>query len=243
MGSSVVDDLALPLGGLATIGVAGLLVGVRGEIDPAITALVLAVVVALSGRFGGRAAGVTAAVVAAASFDFMHTKPYLSLKISDATDILITVLLLIVGLIVGGLAARAGRDRRRAYAALNDPNGLERVLHIARTSSADDVQMAVRAELLGMMNLQDCWFTTDAVLLPKLTDRGALEASELRYTHDGFELPRTGIAIEVAAYGQRCGYLVCQPTPGAGVSLEKRRVAVELANVLGLALRSKSAAA
>lgn len=243
MRSSLTDDLALPLGGLASLGTAGLLVGVRGEIAPAVTALVLAAVVALTGRVGGRAAGVTAAIVAALSFDFMHTKPYLSLKIANRNDILITVLLLVVGLIVGGLAARADRDRRRAHSARLDPGGLERVLHVARTSDTDDVQLAVRAELIGMMSLQDCWFTTDAVLLPTLGEHGELTTPTLRYTHDGFELPREGIAIEVATSGTTYGYLVCRPTPGEGVSLEKRRVAVELANVLGLALRSQSTAA
>lgn len=243
MRSSRIDELALPLGGIATLGTAGLLVGVRGEIAPAVTALVLAAVVALTGRVGGRAAGITSAVVAALSFDFMHTKPYLSLKISDTNDILITLLLLVVGLIVGGLASRADRDRRRAQAAHLDPGGLERVLHVARTSDTDDVQLAVRAELIGLMDLQDCWFTTDLVVLPMLGEHGELTTPILHYTHEGFELPRGGVAIEVATSGTTYGYLVCRPTAGAGVSLEKRRVAVDLANVLGLAMRSQSAAA
>lgn len=243
MASSFQDDLAIPLGGLTSLGVAGLLVGVRGEIRPEVTALVLAAIVALAGRLGGRRAGIVSAVVAAMSFDFMHTKPYLSLKIADGSDVLITILLLIVGLIVGGLAARADRDERQVHAARTEPGRLERVLHVARTGTPDDVRLAVHAELLGLLHLQDCWFTADAVELPLLGDRGELTTSDFRFTHDGFELPRGGIAIEVASYGRTFGYLVCQPTPGAGVNLERRRLAVELANVLGLAMSTKSEAA
>lgn len=243
MRSSLLDDIALPLGGLASFAVAGALVGVRGEIRPEVTALTLAAIVALAGRLGGRAAGVTAAVVAALSFDFMHTKPYLSLKIANTDDILTTILLLVVGLIVGGLAARADADRRRARAAKADPGWLARVLDVARTSSPEDVQLSVRAELLGLLELHDCWFTTDTVLLPMLGVHGELNMPELRYTHEGFELPRDGVAIEVASYGKTYGYLVCLPTAGVGTSLERRRVAVELANVFGLAMSTRSEAA
>ena len=237
------SDLVVPLGGLTSFAVSGALVGVRGEIHPEVTALTLAAVVALAGRLGGRAAGATAAVVAALSFDFMHTKPYLSLKIANTDDILTTVLLLLVGLIVGGLATSADADKRRVRDAKADPGGLGRVLDVARTSSPEDVQLSVRAELLGLLELHDCWFTTDTVLLPMLGIHGELNMAGLRYTHDGFELPRDGVAIEVASYGKTYGYLVCLPTAGVGTSLEQRRVAVELANVLGLAMSTRSEAA
>ena len=226
MRSSPLDELPIPIAGLAAFGVAGALVGVRGVVHPEVTALVLAATVVLFGRIGGRAAGVSAAVFAALSFDFLHTRPYLSLKIANANDLLITALLLVVGIVVGGMA---GTGRAQS-------GGLQRVLDVARHGQPEDVHLTVRAELLGLLGLRDCWFTTDPVPLPVLGARGELVTSRLRYTRDGFELPRDGIAIEVAAFGRTHGYLICYPTAGVGATPEARRAAVELANVLGIAM-------
>ena len=69
--------------------------------------LVLVIVVAAS--FGGRAAGVTTSVVATLSFNFFHTQPYYSLRISDRFDIITTLLLVVVGLAVGEIAVLSHR--------------------------------------------------------------------------------------------------------------------------------------
>src|SRR5438874_13172847 len=94
------------LGSLSSLFAAALLVGVRGEIANANVALVLVVCIVLGAVTGGRAAGVAAALVAAASFDFFHTRPYNSLKMTDGNDIIATLLLLVVGLAVGEIAVR-----------------------------------------------------------------------------------------------------------------------------------------
>jgi hypothetical protein len=241
-GQSTVEDLGVPLGALGALAVSGALVGVRGEIHPEVTALALAVTVALAGRLAGRGAGISAALMAAASFDFMHTQPYLSLKIANTSDVLTTLLLLLVGIVVGDLASRAGSDRRRAHDLRSDPTGLTRVLHVARGTSPEDVEASVRAELLGLLQLRDCWFTRDEVHLPVIGPWGQLDLPRKRFAGDGFELPPDGVAIEVSAYGRRYGYLVCQPEPGVGVTIERRRVAAELGDVLGLALGASTAA-
>ena len=65
---------------------------------------------------------------------------------------------------------------------------------------------------------------------------GAVLATHHRYTLDGFELPREGVALPVLARGRPVGRFVLTPTPGAGVSLERRIVAVALADQAGAAL-------
>ena len=237
------DEIAIPLAGLAALGVSGALVAVRGEIRPEVTAVTLAAVVALGGRLGGRRAGVVGAIVAALSFDFMHTRPYLSLKIDDLSDVLLTFALLGVGLVVGGLAATSTRERRRlAERRPADQERLRRVLDISRTATEVDVELAVRAELMGLLHLEDCFFTTNDVNIPLLTSNGAIESAPvIHYTHDGFELPRSGVAIRVAAYGTTHGYLVCIPTEGVGIPLADRALAGELADVLALAVRAGAA--
>ena len=236
------SDVVAPLAALASLAVAAALVGVRGEISPAVTAVALAVVVSLAGRLGGNVAAVSSAMVAALSFDFLHTEPYLSLKISDLSDVLVTVLLLVVGLIVGGLAASRNRDRRRSHTGSDADSQLRRVLTTARASTAEDTQLAVRAELLGLLHLRDCWFTTDAVNLPVIQPNGRIDVTERWWTRDGFELPRDGVAVPAAAYGRIHGYLVCVPTPGVGVQPAERQAAVELGAVLGLVIGSGHAA-
>jgi hypothetical protein len=235
------SDIAALLGPFPTFAVAAALVGVRGEIRPEVTALALAATVVVAARFGGRAGGIAAALMAAVSFDFMHTRPYLSLKIANGNDILITVLLLIVGILVGGLAGKAAEDRRRARVRA-DPDGLSRVLAVARRGQPDDVELAVRAELLGALRLRDCWFTPDAVTLPVIGPFGELDLPVKRFTHDGFELPDDGVAVLVAAYAHTFGYLICRTTPGAGVGIDARRIAAGLGEMLGMAMSSTSPA-
>lgn len=234
------DELAIPFAGLAALAVSGVLVGVRGEIRPEVTAVTLAAVVALGGRLGGRRAGVVGAVVAALSFDFMHTRPYLSLKIDDLSDALLTLVLLGVGLVVGGLAATSTRQQRRlAEHQPTDRACLGRVLDVSRSGTRTDVELAIRAELIGLLHLEDCFFVAGEVTIPVLTSTGAIAGAPIiHYTHDGFELPRSGVAIRVAAYGTTDGYLVCIPTPGVAAPLRDRILAAELADVLALSMRA-----
>lgn len=242
MRSDGADAVAAALAPLATFAVAAALVGVRGEVRPEVTAVALAATVALAGRFGGRRGGVLAAVMAAVSFDFMHTRPYLSLKITNGDDVLLTILLLVVGLIVGGLAGNAAEDRRRARDR-GKPDGLSRVLASVRDGDPADVQLAVRAELLGLLELQDCWFTPDSVSLPVIGPWGELDLRVKRFRRGGFELPEDGVAVLVAAYGRRFGYVVCQTSRGVGVSIDARRIAAGLGEVLGMAMSASSTAA
>src|SRR5437660_6486014 len=103
--------LGLAVGALGAVGAAAALVSVRGQLLNADVALVLVIVVLLGAVIGGRRAGAMSALVAAAAFDFFHTRPYNTLKISSRDDIITTGLILIVGLAAGELASRAQRIR------------------------------------------------------------------------------------------------------------------------------------
>src|SRR4051812_31442977 len=102
----------IALGGLAPILLAAALVAVRGPVDNINIALALAVVVVGAGALGGRAGGMVAGLTAAASFDFFHTRPYLSLLIHDADDVEMTILLLVLGLVAGEPARKGGGGGR-----------------------------------------------------------------------------------------------------------------------------------
>jgi hypothetical protein len=99
--------------------------------------------------------------------------------------------------------------------------------------------MSVRAELIDLLGLRDCHWEpgTPPADLPTLRNTGWLEADTIhRFRGDGFELPEGGFALPVRAHAHVLGHLFCLPAGFRGISLEQRRVAVALADELGLAL-------
>lgn len=106
-------DFADSLGAFAAFGVATGMVGLRELLRPEVTAVALAIVVAVTARVGARPAGLMAAVMSALSFDFFHTEPNLSLKVSDPSDIVVTLLLLALGLDLGRSTPADRHARRR----------------------------------------------------------------------------------------------------------------------------------
>ena len=219
------------------------LVGVRGEIDSQITALVLVLTVVGGAQVGGRPGGLVAALVAAVTFDFFHTQPYLSLKITDAKDVETTVLLLIVGLAVGAIADRLSLERLYGREGANASSALGRVLAVAADGRADDVALSVQAELLQLLGLRECWFTTDAVTLTAIDRVGTIRRGGLVNLGGDFALPGEGVVLPVT-WNDRCfGYLVAIPAPGVIVTAANRRATVAMAEVLGLALAAQPAAA
>jgi hypothetical protein len=112
-----------------------------------------------------------------------------------------------------------------------------RFLAEAATSSAIEVERSVRAELLALLCLEDCWFTPDDhVEVPEIARDGTLRQSVLRYQRGGFELPQPSVALRVQAGGRVLGHVICVPTPGVGISIDRRRAAIALTDVWALAL-------
>jgi len=97
----------LGAGALLPAGAAAGLVGMRGSVpntDIALLITAAVLIVALSGR---RSAAAVAAASAALSFDYFHTVPYQSLTIANHNDALDTLVLGLLALAVGQMAARA----------------------------------------------------------------------------------------------------------------------------------------
>lgn len=232
-------DAGLAIGGLAPVAVAAALVGARSHIQNTNVALILVVVVVAAAAIGGRAAGACSAVVSALSFIFFHTEPYLRLSIDSADDVETTVLLLIVGLLVGDLTARAVRARASAAGSSLDIRRIHRVAERAsRGEEAARVLEAAQGELIELLTLQSCRFEAQPVPvdLPRLERSGHLDMKVWRFRDEGFELPPEGVELPVYGRGQQLGRFVLEPTIGVGVSLEQRVVAVAIADQVGAAL-------
>lgn len=225
---------------LASIGAAALLIVLRDDVDNSVIVLMLAAVVSLCGALGGWKSGVAAAIAAATAFNFFHTRPYLSLRIHDADDILTTVTLLAVGLIAGLTSSVAHRRREQAAASHGELTSIERVADLVATGTDPaDVETAVRAELLGLLGLSAVSLEVAAPDgLPVLSRGGTLSTTRHVFHDGGFELPPEGVDIPVLRSGTVVAHLVCTPAPGVAVSVARRRTAVTLADLLGIALRA-----
>jgi hypothetical protein len=232
------------LGGLAPIAAGAALVAVRGHVDPANVALVLGIIVVVAGSVGGRAAGAVAALTAAASYDFFHTKPYLSLLIHDADDVEMTILLLVLGLISGQLAWQARVAARQRDGGRGGLDQIRRLAdQVARGHESADVIATARDELVELFRLVDCQFEAapfrDRLALPQLERNGVVAHRRYRMKPGGdleVELPAEGIALPVLSRGQIVGRFILDFGPDSGATLEQRVVAIALADQVGASL-------
>ena len=225
---------------LAPILVAAALVPLRDTVDNTNVALGLVLVVLAAALTGGRVAGAVAAVSSVLAFDFFHTQPYLSLTIASTDDVITTALLLPVGLLVGSVAVRGRRARRDASSAADQMHRVHRLAEMTANGVESRIVLEqTQRELVELLGLRDAQFEAppyDEADLPVIERGGAVSTVRHRYTLDGFELPAGGAVLPVLARGRPVGRFVLVPTPGAGVSLERRIVAVALADQAGAAL-------
>ena len=234
----------IALGGLAPIVVAAALVAVRSHVASVNVALVLGVIVVVSGALGGRAAGIVAGLTAAASYDFFHTRPYLSLLIHDADDVEMTILLLVLGLLTGQLAWKARVAARQRDGGRGGLDQIRRLAdQVAQGRQSADVIASARDELFVLFDLVECRFEaapfSDRLDLPCLERTGVIARRRYRMYPGGdleLELPVEGIALPVLSRGQVVGRFILDFGPGAGATLEQRVVAIALADQVGASL-------
>ena len=221
------------------IAIALLLVPSRGHLSAADDALVLVVVTVAIASRGNRGAAALAALVAAASFDFLLTRPYGSFRIRRQADITTEVLFVVVGLIVGELAAR-GRKHERAAA--RGRLELSRIHdlgeRIAGGEEPDFVIIAVASELRELLSLQDCRFVREQ---PSgkgawIANDGTVRLNPLRWPTATAGLPTKQVELPVRGGGRVLGTFILSPTPAAPISQEQCVVAVALADQLGSTL-------
>ena len=194
---------------------------------------------------GGRGAGALAAVVSAMSYDFFLTRPYLSLTIDSADDVETTIFLLVVGLLVGEIVVRLRRTQRLAARGASEIARLHRVAELAAGgSTVEELEQAVVTELVGLLDLRDCFFEVPPVgrPLPRLERNGAVSGvTSRRLVGEEFALPAE-IELPVLGRGRQLGRFVLVASPTAGASLEERTVAVALSDQLGAVLAGEGSA-
>ena len=237
------DFVGLAVGVLGSILLAVAMIPLRDHLDNDVMALALVVPVLLAAVLGGRWPGACSALVAAICFDFFFTLPYQSLRIASSDDISTFFVLLIVALIAAEVGIRARRGGRSARESRSDLDRLVRVIDIAaHEGDIEDVVSSARAELIGLFELVDCAFESGPphTELPRLGIHGVLEGAPLVAAHADFLLPPGGVEIEVIGRGIDFGRLVMFAAEPVRASLQKRAVAVAIADQLGITLATKS---
>jgi K+-sensing histidine kinase KdpD len=233
--------IGIALGVPAAIAVGAVLALFRSLFDATNAALVLMIVVVAVAAIGGRAAGIVTALAAVASFDFFHTKPYLSLAIDSRDDVETALLLLVAAVMVGTIASWGRSAHRRAGTARSEVRRIHRVAEAAVSGTpAADVIAIAQGELRELLSLQEARFealpTHNLRVLPRISRNGAIEGVQdrrfgrLADGAGGFELPEQGVELPVLARGQHIGRFFLSPTHGVAVSLEQRLVAVAIAD-------------
>ena len=101
-----------------------------------------------------------AALTAALSFDFFLTRPYYSFRITRHQDLITELLLLVLGIAVGELAARGRGHLREATQSKETVALLHSVTElVAAGREPREVINAAFANLQQLLGLEDCYFT------------------------------------------------------------------------------------
>ena len=224
---------------LLTIVGAAALVPLRGTLGPANVALLLTALVVLAGLVGGRLAGGLAGVLAALSFNFFHSKPYLTLRVSDVHDVVTICLIAAIGVGIGQLGVGRAQRRDREDEHVTVLHGLEGVAAlVAEGAPPDDVLAAVRHELVTGFGVDSVEFSiAPAAGRPVLERSGHLRTMNMVHTGRGFALPHDGVDVPVVVDGATRGHLVVRGGTLVPVSLEQRRAMVALVDQLASSWR------
>ena len=225
----------------APIVTAAALIPWRSQLDTADNALFLVVIIVAVASTGRRMAAATAALVSALSFDFFLTRPYQSFRITSHSDLITEILLLVVGLAVGELAARGRHHRDAAWQSRHQMALLHSVTELAATGKDPQVVVAAAAsELIDLLFLRDCRFTAHGTegVAARVTPDGHVTVGKETWSTDDLGLPRN-VDLPVRSGGWLLGHFLLTPTPGRPVSHDRLLVAVAIADQVGVALAAE----
>jgi hypothetical protein len=226
---------------LGPLAISALLVGFRDDLFATNAALVLVLAVLAAALVGGRRGGVVSAIVAAACFDFFFTRPYYSFTINRRDDVETTIVLLVVGLVVGELVIRTRESRRLAYESRREVEQIRRIAELAagRGPTARLVRI-VEHEVVALLGARGARFERPpfSTSLPRL-GHGVVTIGENDGQGDRRPGPSNEVELPVWGRGREIGRLVVvMPADSLGLAVpaEDRALAVALVDQLGAVL-------
>lgn len=227
------------LASAALVGLAGALVPLRGWMGNTNVALVLVVGIVAAAALGGRAAGVAGSFAAALAYDFFHTLPHYQMHIESRVDRITTVLLLVVGILVGEIMVRVQRARAVAGDRELELARLRRVAHLSATTDVAQLVPMLEEEIGAALGLWSCRFVPGPLTapMPHLTPSGVRLPSEAPVvTAD----PNTwSVDLPVVAGDRELGHFILTPheaSDSGSFPPDGRRDALALADQLAAVL-------
>jgi hypothetical protein len=226
---------------LGPLAVSAVLVAFRDDLFATNAAIVLVLPVLAAAIIGGRRGGVVSAVIAAACFDFFFTRPYYSFTINRHDDVETTIVLLLVGLVVGELVIRTRESRRLAHASRREVEQMRRVAELAagRGPNARLISI-VEHEVVALLGARGARFERPpfATSLPRV-GHGVVTIGGDNGNGDRPPGPSNELELPVWGGGREIGRLVVvMPAESVGLAVapEDRALAVALADQLGAVL-------
>lgn len=211
----------------------------RGNITAAAAALVLVLLVVGAGSTGDRLAGVVAAASGGLWFDYFLTAPFNRFRIKNASDVEVTVSLVLVGLAVTELTLWGRREQAKASARAGYLDGVLKTSQIVSgqfSTAALIDQVAVH--ITELLDVDACRFVEGITIPPKSAILGpdgdvAARGAALNVERDGLPSMEETV-LPTQHHGITYGwFLITAATQIARPTLEQRRVAVLLANQVG----------
>jgi hypothetical protein len=239
------DRIAVVVALAAPLAVLAVLLPFRGSWSNTNVALLLVVVVVGVAAIGNRVAGALTAVWAALWFDFFFTVPYYRFTIRSSADVTTAVLLLVTGLAVSQLAARA---RRLKIITVTDADYLTQIhetASLAKSATIPDVVVnRVKEQLVALLDLEGARFEYGSLLghPPRLEPDGTVMMGRSRWDVELSGLPAEEIELRTFGNGRYYGRFMLKAKPGSKPSLQARLVAVTLADQAGRAFGASQAA-
>lgn len=235
------DHLAIAGGLVGPLALAAILVPFRTSFANTDAALAMILLVVLVAAIGNRLAGYVAAISASVWFDFFLTRPYERFTINRATDIVTTVLLLVIGIAVTEIAVWG---RRQHAAASRRAGYLDGINDAARAVATGDAPATltdrIAASLAQLLSLRSCQFQYGVAGIgrpARLHHDGTVVLGSQPYDLRLTSLPAgTDIEVLVESGGRLQGRFLMQPSPDAPLTREQLLVAVALADQAGAAL-------
>jgi K+-sensing histidine kinase KdpD len=229
-------DLVLVVAALiAPLVAAVALVPFRGGLASADAALVLVLVVVAVAAAGHRLAGVVAALSAGLCFDFFLIRPYGQFAINRREDVETTVLLLLVGIAVTGIAAWGRRQQALASKQAGYLAGIQDAAEsVAPGTSPAELIDQVCQQITRMLHLRSCEFDYGTGVVggdrPRLRQDG-----QVQYRGSIRDVEREGLPTDreielLLGSASYRGRFVLVATPESRPSIAQRLVAVALAD-------------
>jgi K+-sensing histidine kinase KdpD len=229
---------------LVPLAVGALLIPLRDELDQS-TALILVLPVLLVGLVGGIGPGLLAAMSATVTFDVLLTRPYFGFAIHDDDDVIAAITLLVVGAVVGAVASRLARVDIRAGARRRTIGQfIAFVTAVADRDAGDETIIgdagAAISDILGLAGCE--WQSArERSTAPTILPDGQLMAYISDLSEDRAQLPNP-TELPVGTRDTELGRFVLHPTPGHDVSIEERRAAAAVAQLLAHELAHRTTA-